>query len=168
MPPSRIWDINCIYICISWAGRVLFNIHTMDAMQHEYNHPPPPYWDWFTITLSYIEISSQHVSPYVSGFRKGYDCQSVLLRFSESVKRHLDNSEVAGALLTYLSKAFNCLPHDLLVCNMYAYGLSEASCKLIASYLKDRYHRVNIGTERWLETSEKGHSTRINNGSLCV
>ncbi len=110
----------------------------------------------------------QHISPYVSGFRKGYDCQSVLLRFSESVKRHLDNSEVAGALLTYLSKAFNCLPHDLLVCNMYAYGLSEASCKLIASYLKDRYHRVNIGTERWLETSEKGHSTRINNGSLCV
>ncbi len=30
---------------------------------------------------------------------------------------------------------------------MYVYGLSEASFKLIASYLKDRY-RVKIGTER--------------------
>ena len=80
------------------------------------------------------EHFKQHLSPYVSGFREGYDCQSLLIRFSESVKRHLDNGEVAGALLTDLSKAFDCLPHDLLVCKMYAYGLSEASCKLIASH----------------------------------
>ncbi len=33
---------------------------------------------------------------------------------------------------------------------MYAYGLSEASCELIASYLKDRYHRVMIWTDRWM------------------
>ncbi len=75
----------------------------------------------------------QHLSPYVSGFRKGHDCQSVLIRFTESVKRHLDNGEAAGALLTDLSKAFDCLPHDLLVSKMYAYGLCQTSCKRIAS-----------------------------------
>ncbi len=59
------------------------------------------------------EYFKQHLSPYVSGFRKGHDCQSVLIRFNESVKRHLiDNGEAAGALLTDLSKAFDCLPHD--------------------------------------------------------
>ncbi len=70
----------------------------------------------------------------MSGLRKGYDCHSVLIRFSESVKRHLDNCEVAGAVVTDISRVFDCLPRDLLVCKMYAYGLSEASCKLIASY----------------------------------
>ena len=41
-------------------------------------------------------------SPYVLGFRKGHDCQSALVRFTESIKHHLDNKEVAGALLTHI------------------------------------------------------------------
>ncbi len=81
--------------------------------------------------------------PYISGFRKGYDCQIALIRFTESVKRYLDNGEAAGALVTDLSKAFDCLPHDLLVPKMYAYGLSQTSC-----YVKDRWHRVKIGVVR--------------------
>ncbi len=52
-----------------------------------------------------LEYFEQYLSPYVSGFRKGHDCQSVLVRFSESVKRHLDQGKVAAALLTDLSKA---------------------------------------------------------------
>ena len=53
-------------------------------------------------------------------------------------------------ILTDLSKAFDCLPYDLLVTKMYAYGLSQVSCKPIASYLnmlKDKkYPRVKIVT----------------------
>ncbi len=52
---------------------------------------------------------NQHLAPYISGFRKGYDRQSVLIRFTEPVKRRLDNGEAAGALLTDLSKAFDYL-----------------------------------------------------------
>ncbi len=92
----------------------------------------------FVDQLSEHFQQQQHLSPCVSGFRKGSDCQGVLIHFSESVKHHLDNGEVADALLIDLSKVFDCFPHDLLVCKMYAYGLSEASFKLIASYLKDR------------------------------
>ncbi len=54
----------------------------------------------------------------MSGFRKEHDCQNVLIRFTESVKRHLDNGEAAGALLTELSKVFDCLPHGLLMSNV--------------------------------------------------
>ena len=85
-----------------------------------------------------------HMSPYISGFRKHHDCQNVLLRFNECIKSHLDNNEVAGAVLTDLSKAFDCLPHDLLLCKFYNYGVDTHSCKLIASYFKDRYHRVKL------------------------
>ncbi len=37
------------------------------------------------------------LSPYISGFGKGHDYQSVLVRFTESIKHHLDNKQVAGA-----------------------------------------------------------------------
>ncbi len=95
------------------------------------------------------------LSPYVSGFRKGHDCQSVLVRFTESIKHHLDNKEVAGALLTDLSKAFNSLSHDLL-CKMHTYSLSNSACKLIGSYFKDRYHRAKMGTtlSHWLRLTK--------------
>ncbi len=41
---------------------------------------------------------SKLLSSYVSGCRKGHDCQSVLVRFKESIKDHLNNNEVAGTL----------------------------------------------------------------------
>ena len=93
-----------------------------------------------------------HMSQFVSGFRKRHDCQCVLLRFNESLKSHLDNNDIAGAVLTDLSKAFDCLPHDLLISKMYQYGVDKSSCKLIASYFKGRYHRVKLGSARseWL------------------
>lgn len=93
-----------------------------------------------------------HLSPHVSGFRKHHDCQSVLLRFVERIKSHLDKNEIAGAVLTDLSKAFDCLPHGLLICKMFHYGIDRFSCKLIASYFKDRHHRVKLGSVRsdWL------------------
>ena len=49
-----------------------------------------------------------------------------------------------GALLTDLSKAFDCLPHDLLVAKLYAYGFDLKSVTLVHSYLTERKQRVKI------------------------
>ena len=49
-----------------------------------------------------------------------------------------------GAVLLGRSRAFDSLPHCLLLAQLYAYGVNIKSCKLIASYLHNRHHRVKI------------------------
>ena len=45
-----------------------------------------------------------------------------------------------------LSKAYDCLPHDLLLAKLSAYGFDESAITLIANCLSNRYQRVKIGS----------------------
>ena len=56
-----------------------------------------------------------------------------------------------------LSKAFDCLPHDLLKAKLKAYGLSAGVVDLLDSYLTNRQQRVKLGpeTSKW-DTLFKG------------
>ena len=49
-----------------------------------------------------------------------------------------------GALLTDLSKAFDCLPHELLMAKLHAYGMDVPSLKLLHSFLTKRKQRVKL------------------------
>ena len=57
--------------------------------------------------------------------------------------KSLDNKGAAGALLTDLSKAFDCLNHGLLIAKLEAYGLGYPSLYLINSYLYNKRVKVN-------------------------
>ena len=46
--------------------------------------------------------------------------------------------------ITDLSKAFDCLPHQLLIAKLDAYGFDKSSLKLIHSYLSNRKQRIKI------------------------
>ena len=56
----------------------------------------------------------------------------------EKKKKSVDKGGTFAALLTDLSKAFHCLPHDLIIAKRNAYGFSFSSAGLIHSYLSDR------------------------------
>ena len=45
-----------------------------------------------------------------------------------------------------LSKAYDCLPHDLLLAKLSAYGFDSSAITLIGNYLSNRYQRVKIGS----------------------
>jgi hypothetical protein len=57
----------------------------------------------------------------------------------------LDDNKFIAAIVMDLSKAFDCLPHNLLMLKLEAYGLSENSLKLLKSYLENRRQRIKIG-----------------------
>ena len=61
-------------------------------------------------------------------------------------KKALDNHKVFGAVLTDLSKAFDCISHDLLIAEPNAYRLSLPALKLITDYLQNRRQRTKIGS----------------------
>ena len=46
-----------------------------------------------------------------------------------------------------LSKAFDCIPHKLMIAKLSAYGFDNNSLKLIYSYLKGRNQWVKINAE---------------------
>ena len=84
------------------------------------------------------------LSKFISAYRKSYSSNHVLLRLIENWKKSLDNKNFGGAVLMDLSKAFDCVPHDLLVAKLHAYGLSKNGVTFIYSYLKRRKQGVKI------------------------
>ena len=88
------------------------------------------------------------MAPYLSwllcGFRKGYNAQHALMRAIEKWKACLDNGGKIGAVFMDLSKAFDCIRHDLLIAKLHAYGFSREALLLVYSYLENRQQRVKI------------------------
>ena len=87
-----------------------------------------------------------NLSMYQCGFRKNMSSQNSLLFMLEKWRKSIDNKGKAGVLLTDLSKAFDCLSHDLLIAKLNAYGCDFNSLKLVYSYLTDRLQRVRINS----------------------
>ena len=71
----------------------------------------------------------------------------------EKWKRSVDESKVFGTLLTDLSKAFDCLDHELLIAKLNAYGFRLPALRLINDYLSNRRQRTRIGNSfsDWFE-----------------
>ena len=93
-----------------------------------------------------------HFSPFISAYRKSFSTEHVLIRLLEDWRNKLDNNNVVGAVLTDLSKAFDCIHHDLLVAKLDAYSFNRDTVAYIYSYLKNRKQFVRInGTQSYFE-----------------
>ena len=55
--------------------------------------------------------------------------------------------QLASIIGIDLSKAFDSVPHDLLLAKLAAYGINSSSCLLLENYLTDRFQRVKLGDQ---------------------
>ena len=76
--------------------------------------------------------------------RKGCSTQNCLLNLLDKWKNSTDKGKAFGALLTDLSKAFDCLDHELLTAKLNAYGFTLPALRLIHDYLSNRKQRTKI------------------------
>ena len=60
------------------------------------------------------------LSPYLRGYRKGFNTQQALLTLVEDWRKSLDIKGFGGAILMDLSNAFDTLNHDLLIAKLHA------------------------------------------------
>ena len=63
----------------------------------------------------------------------------------DKLKKAVDNDKAFAAPLIDLSKAFNCVCHDLLVAKLHAYGLSLPALKIFQDYFLNRKQRPKTG-----------------------
>ena len=65
------------------------------------------------------------LSNFISAYKKSYGSNHVLLRLVENWKKSWDNKNFVGTAIMDLSKASDCIPHNLLAAKRHAYSLSK-------------------------------------------
>ena len=83
-----------------------------------------------------IPFLDETLSTFIAAYRKAYSTQHVLIRLVEEWKSKLDNDFLVGSVFMDLSKAFDSIPHELIIAKLHAYGFDENALVLIHSYLK--------------------------------
>ena len=134
-------------------------IHKKDSTNNKANYRPisllPTVSKVFE-KLVFKQLSSffeSRLNKLLCGFRKKYSTQHSLFNLIKDWQKCVDKSGKVGAILMDLSKAYDCLPHDLLIAKLAAYGIGKKSLRFLYSYLTSRRHRVCIGSSisEWLE-----------------
>ena len=71
-------------------------------------------------TIAFFLMLKQYYLNFISAYKKSYSSNHVLLRLTENWKKSRDNKNFVGTVLLDLSKAFECIPHDLLAEKLHA------------------------------------------------
>ena len=91
-----------------------------------------------------IVYINEFLSPYLFGYRKGHSTEQCLTVMLEIWRKALDEDNSAGGILTDLSKAFDCLNHNLLIAKLEAYGFDVSALEFVNNYLKERKQRTKV------------------------
>ena len=89
-----------------------------------------------------INISNKYfeslLSQFQCGLKQGFSAQNCLLVMVEKIKKIRDNKGVFAAVLTDLSKAFDCIPHGLLIAKLNISGVDKKSLSFISASLYNK------------------------------
>ena len=85
-----------------------------------------------------------HIHQMQSGNRKFHSSESALLHFTDELLNNMDQRKMSVIVLLDMSKAFDSIRHDLMLCKLRNTGVSEPACAWFDSYLSQREQVVKI------------------------
>ena len=103
-----------------------------------------------TIMKNFIESHverHQILSEYQHGFRKGHSTSSNLINFTNDLANLANESKSISVIYTDLRKAFDSVPHDLLLRKLGQLGVTGPTHRWLQSFLSERRQRVRVGNE---------------------
>ncbi|KAK3913454.1 putative RNA-directed DNA polymerase from transposon BS [Frankliniella fusca] len=83
-------------------------------------------------------------AEFQSGFRKGHSTVTALVKVADDIRKSIDKRLMSMLVLLDLSKAFDCVHHELLLAKLKYLGFSRSAVAWFQSYLVDRCHRVFV------------------------
>ena len=86
-------------------------------------------------------------SPFQSGFRQYHSTESVVIYFTDEIRRNADAGRLTGALFVDLKKAFDTVPHKELISELESFGFTENSIVWFNNYLSNRSQVVSLGND---------------------
>ena len=93
----------------------------------------------------------------------------MILRQVEAWKEKLDKEFFVGTIFMDLSEAFDCMPHDLLIEKLNAYGFGRKCFVFFYCYLKLRKQCVNVNNiQSTFQTLLSGGSSRIDPWIIAI
>ena len=95
---------------------VLSNI--LKVFENMWNHQTSPHFE-------------NIISKQQTGFRLGFNAQHCLLVMLEHFRKAFRKGRDYATLRTDLSKVFDCIPHDLIIVKLHAYGFNMPLVKLM-------------------------------------
>ena len=108
-----------LYNEISLKYAVVTPTHKMEDKTDKTNYRP------ISVLPNLSKIIDSMFSKFHCGFRKGFNTQHCLLTMIEKWCKILDEGDETGAVLTDISKAFDCIDHNVLMAKLNAYGFEE-------------------------------------------
>ena len=87
------------------------------------------------------EYIEHFLNQLLSGFCKAHPTQHALFKPFQKWQNDLDSGRFIGTILMELSKVYDCLPRDLLIAKLEAYGLDNSSLNFLLDYLSFRKQR---------------------------
>ena len=127
-------------------------VHKKDEVTDKENYRPVsvlPLLSKIFEKVIYDQLSQyleKHLISLLCGFRKAHSSQHALFKLLQAWQDELDKSGFVGTILMYLCKAYDSLPHDLLVAKFEAYGIDKNGLNLIHNYLTNRKQRTKISS----------------------
>jgi len=87
---------------------------------------------------------NQRIRPSQHGFMKDRSCLTNLISFHDQVTRLVDEGKAVGVIYLDISKAFDTVPHSVLLEKVAAHGLDGCTLRWIKNWLNDQAQRVVV------------------------